>query len=244
MNPEAYLDHIRSDADLLATVVERGPLDAPVRACPGWDVGQLARHVGSVHRWARAAVLEARRPELDPDSPTDAELGAWLRAGAAALTEAIASVAPDAPTWHPFPVALQARVWPRRQAIETLIHRWDAEDAVDGVSAIDPELASDGVDEYFELGLPRLVVREGIALPAGSLHVHCTDVEGEWLVRAVDTDGATRVELERRHAKGDAALRGTAATLLLAMWDRAPVDGVEIIGDEAVARAWLELPGL
>ena len=240
MNTEVSLDHIRHDAGRLADVVERGPLDAPVRACPGWDVRQLARHVGSVHRWARAAALEARRPELDPDQPSDAELAAWLRAGAAALTEALASIDPDAPTWHPFPVPAIARVWPRRQAIETVIHRWDAEDAIGDVTPIDAALASDGVDEYFELGLPRLVVREGITLPAGSLHVHCTDVDGEWLVRA---DGGN-VEFERRHAKGDAALRGPAETLLLAMWDRAPIDALEIVGDEAVARAWLALPGL
>ena len=185
-------------------------------------------------------MLEARRPELDPERPTDEELADWVRAGADALTTALASVHPDAPTWHPFPVELVARVWPRRQAVETVLHRWDAEHAVGDVTPIDAALASDGVDEYFELGLSRLVAREGITLPAGSLHVHCTDVDGEWLVRAA----GSAVELERRHAKGDAALRGPAETLLLAMWDRAPADALEIVGDDAVALAWLALPGL
>ena len=240
MNTEVALAHIRSDAARIADVVARGPLDAPVAACPGWDIRQLARHVGSVHRWAKAAALEARRPELEPEDPSDAELADWVREGADALTAALASIDPDAPTWHPFPVEMVARVWPRRQAIETALHRWDAEAAIGAVTPIDAALASDGVDEYFELGLPRLVVREAITLPAGSLHVHCTDVEGEWLVRA---DGSS-VELERRHAKGDAALRGPAETLLLAMWDRAPVEALEVVGDESVARAWLALPGL
>ena len=35
----------------------------------------------------------------------------------------------DGPTWHPFGAAKLGRVWPRRQAQEISIHRWDAEQA-------------------------------------------------------------------------------------------------------------------
>ena len=43
-------------------------------------------------------------------------------------------------------------MWPRRQAHEINVHRRDAELAA-GLepAAMDPELASDGIDEYFEL---------------------------------------------------------------------------------------------
>ncbi len=65
------------------------------------------------------------------------------------------------------------------------------------------------------------------------MHLHCTDVEGEWLVSA---DG--RVELG--HAKGDAALRGSASDLLLALFKRVPLDSVEVVGDAAVARQFVD----
>ena len=122
------------------------------------------------------------------------------------------------------------------------MHRWDAESAAGTTTPIDAALASDGIDEYFELGLPRVVVREGVALPAGSLHVHCTDVEGEWLVR--EEGGA--LELRREHAKGDAAVRGPAEVVLLTLWGRGTdrAGELEVIGDRSVADAWLALPGL
>ena len=199
MKSETYLDHIRADVERFAAALERGPLDAPVEACPGWDLAQLAAHLGSVHRWARRAGLV---PAPDTTQRTVGHRWVLCSGKARSLIEALASVDPDGPTWHPFPVAQVARIWPRRQAQETVVHRWDAEAAVGSPSPIDPELASDGIDEYFEIALPRLGVREHLELPAGSLHVHCTDVAGEWLV---DCDG-DELRVVREHAKGDAAL--------------------------------------
>ena len=70
--------------------------------------------------------------------------------------------------------------------------------------------------------------------PAGdgeTIHVHCTDADGEWLI--VLADGEMRVT--REHAKGDAAMRGPAHDLLLVLWRRQPLDTVDVIGDRAVA---------
>lgn len=242
MITEAYLDHIRADVDRFAAALERGPTDAPVAACPGWDLARLAAHLGSVHRWARQAVLEAAPPAVTSRPDPDTDWGPWLKEGAEQLVEALASVDLDGPTWHPFPVAQIARVWPRRQAQETVIHRWDAEAAVGAPSPIDQELASDGIDEYFEIALPRLTVREHVELPSGSFHVHCTDVAGEWLV-ARDGD---ELSVTRQHAKGDAALRGPAEVILLRLWNRDSPRAAELdeVGDPAVAAAWLALPGM
>ena len=110
--------------------------------------------------------------------------------------EALAAGSPTAPTnssraehdrprrahMAPVPVAKLGRVWPRRQAHETSVHRWDAEHCGGATTAIDPELASDGVDEYFDLVLRQHAGRHSISLPSGSLHLHCTDTLGEWLV--------------------------------------------------------------
>ncbi len=45
---------------------------------------------------------------------------------------------------------------------------------------------------------------------------------------------AGSIEVERAHAKGDAAIRGTANDLLLWLWGR-DAGPVEILGDEALA---------
>jgi uncharacterized protein (TIGR03083 family) len=239
-----YLTHLGAEAERFAQALEHGPLDAPVAGCPGWDVARLGEHLGTVHRWARLAALEARRPEpqeLQPPPTDTATLSNWFRDGATALLATLRDLDPGAPTWHPFPAEQVVGVWWRRQAQETQVHRWDAEQAVGITPVLDPGLASDGIDEYFAMMLPRLVSREQLAIPAGSLHVHCTDVRGEWLVRAEE---ATLV-VTREHAKGDAALRGGAAALLLRLWGRPVPDGaIDVIGDTTVAGGWLALGGV
>ena len=198
-----------------------------------------------MQRWATTAAATATEPdrEVFRSAPADDEgLGDWLRSGTAALVETLQHVDPAAPTWHLFPgVPLVAGIWPRRQAHEILVHRWDAEAAVGATTALDAELASDGIDEYFGVMLPRLLEREALSLPDSSLHVHCTDVAGEWLVQR-GSDG--RLDVRREHAKGDAALRGPAAALLLRLWGRDDSGGgIDVVGNEDAAAAWLALGG-
>jgi len=70
----------------------------------------------------------------------------------------------------------------------------------------------------------------------GSVHIHCTDVDGEWLI--VPTD-ASDVVVTREHAKGDCAIRGSASQLLLGLWRRVPMSALEIIGNAGVAAQFL-----
>jgi len=237
-----YIAHLRSDGEALAAAVDTGPLNAPVSACPGWDVADLARHTGEIHRWATETVLTGARPERNSfrrHPPEGMELSAWIREGVGLLATALSDIDPEAPTWHVFPVPMVAGVWPRRQSQETLVHRWDAQNAIGVAAEIDPVLASDGIDEYFHVILPRLEQGECVDYPSGTLHVHCTDVAGEWLISAEDG----RLVVERAHAKGDVALRGPAADLLLLLWGRSggPVDP---IGDPQLAAQWIALGGL
>lgn len=261
---EDYLAHVRAAVAHLAHAVEHGPLDARVAACPDWDVRALVAHVGSVHRWAEAAARTAERPALhDAGPPEDADaraLVAWLRHGATRLVATLRTIDAGAPTWHPFPVPRVVAVWPRRQAHETAIHAWDAEHAVGLTPAtINRVLAADGVAEYFELVLPRLVEREAVALPSGSLEVRATDTGHAWhivaegsavLVAAVagvggDEVGGDEVGGDDRDADGEATLAGPAAAILGRLWNR-PIDdeAVTMSGDPAVADAWLALPGM
>ena len=238
-----YLGHLTADVQRFAAAVRRGPLDAPISGCPDWDLRQLTTHMGVIHRWARHCAANAAPPEsrdqFQPDPELDAQaLADWLVSGGEALVDVLRTIDLDAPTWHPFLVPKLGRVWPRRQAHETAIHRWDAEHATGTPTPIDPELASDGIDEYLDLVMRRNVERESVTLPAGSLHLHCTDAHGEWLV---SIDGG--FELERAHAKGAAALRGPAEALLLRLWNRDTdrADELSPVGDEGVLNTWLAL---
>jgi predicted lipid carrier protein YhbT len=67
-----------------------------------------------------------------------------------------------------------------------------------------------------------------------TIHLHCTDREGEWLVRR-DAEGLT---VTREHAKGDVAARGTASDLLLVLQSRLPVSAVECFGDDTILERW------
>ncbi len=121
-----------------------------------------------------------------------------------------------------------------------MIHRWDAEQAIGAEATLDAGLAADGIDEYFGVMLPRLVVREHLTLPVGSVHVHLTDVPGEWTAK----EEGGQVALTRGHVKGEAAIRGRAEDVLLALWRRpVPEGALDLVGDPSVAEAWLSLGG-
>lgn len=251
LDQQRYVDHLEADLARFAAAIRRGPLGAHVAACPGWDLRQLTGHMGFVHRWARLCVLTAENPQVvgfvQPAVDADGEAWAhWLEQGGARLVTTLRELDPAAPTWHPFLVDRVAGVWPRRQAHETAMHRWDAEHATGTTTAIDAELASDGIDEFFEVSHPRAIARERSKPPAGSLHVHCTDVDGEWLAWYEEgSDGAPAYRFTREHAKGDAALRGPAEQVLLALYHRDHDESaLSPVGDPDVLAGWLRAPRL
>jgi hypothetical protein len=115
----------------------------------------------------------------------------------------------------------------RHQVQEAAVHRWDMENAVTGrPQPIAPDAAADAIDEILAITLP-WGVRADKPL-AGSVHIHCTDTDGEWFVQP---DGG----VEKIHAKGDVALRGPASDLLLALYTRVPIADVEVIGEASLA---------
>lgn len=237
----AYLDAIRADADLMSSIIRTADAEAPVAACPGWDIRVVVTHTGEVHRWATHALAHGARPGSDINfSPSpDDNLAVWIVDGATTLIDTLRAVGPAADTWHPFPLEQKAWVWARRQALETAMHRWDTQTAAGRDAMLDPNLSSEGIHEYLEMGLPRVVAREGVDLPSQSLHVHCTDVDGEWLIWS--ENGTFR--MLPVHDKGDAAIRGAAADIWLLLMGRLDRSELDIVGDSAAADAWLDLPG-
>lgn len=237
MTPDELIDTIeREAAQFLDAAL--ADLDADVPSCPGWDLRTLVNHLGRVHRWARDAVVAGGDAPAGfpprPDELTDE----WFREGVTLLADALREAGPEAPAWT-FLGPGTARFWARRQALETAVHRWDAQSAVGPPSPIDAELAVVGVDEILDLHLPRrLDGTDGRLLPEESLHIHATDdAHGEWIVRSLDGE----LLVGHGHEKGDAAVRGTASDLLLWLWGRRSLDELEVFGDASVAGAWAGL---
>jgi uncharacterized protein (TIGR03083 family) len=231
------LDYLRGDGHALAAAASTAP-DSAIVSCPGWDMAQLVGHVGGVHRWAAAMVRSGTPERISrrdlPAAPTDptARL-AWFEEG---LDEAIAvlrAAGPDAPAWNWQPGrARTAGFWPRRLAQETAVHRWDAQTAVGEPDPLDAALAVDGIDEYFELFLASEVATKPVDGLHGSLHLHATDIDGEWWVQLAPD----HFERRHEHAKADAAIRGPASSLLLWLWNRLPADAADLqaFGDAEV----------
>jgi uncharacterized protein (TIGR03083 family) len=241
--PAALLDQDR----LFAECLRGADLDTPVPTCPGWTLQQLLRHVGRGHLWAAQIVRERRDSPVDPRQveggkpPADAD-GAldWLRAGGQALLDAVAATGGDTPVWA-FLGPQPAAWWIRRRLHETTVHRADAAIALGVDYDLAPELAADGVAEWLDIvvGQNRAGQRAERALAAGtSLHLHATDLDAEWTLRATE-DGLI---CEPTHAKSTAAARGRAVDLLLALSGRRSADetGVELFGDPTVWQTWRE----
>ncbi len=232
-----YLASISADGDAFASVIAAGPLSADVPSCPGWNLRDLAHHLGYVQRWARLAASTGAQPvEADIDGPPDdAELAPWMGVGNRALVETLGSVPRDAPTWHPFTVPKVASVWPRRQAHELAVHLWDAQSAVGAPSLMDPLLAAAFVREYFEVIVPRVIARDGRVAPVGIVNVEMTDVGGRLSVRSTGTTVDVRPSTE------DApVIAGSAQDVLLALWRRKQLLGAPTTGAGA---QWLDFGG-
>ncbi len=229
---------VEREGAALGDAAEQDP-HAPVPAAPGWDTTDLLRHVGLIH--ARTSVIlrtgtmerPSRANGMLPEPPGEGVLD-WYRATLAELVVDLRAVDdPDRPVYAFAPAHQRAGFWPRRMAQETTVHRVDAEQAVGRpVGPIPPALAVDGIDEVLSVFVPAL----GAGRSPGdgrTVHLHATDAEGEWLIRFDRPD----VVVEAGHAKGDAAVRGPAGELLLWLWGRLPLDGLEVFGDRGAAEA-------
>ncbi len=219
-----------------------------VPTCPDWTLRQLFRHVGRGNRWCAQIIAERRHEPLDPRDvrdgkpPEDPDAAIdWLNAGARAVIDAVDRVGSDARVWT-FVGPRPAGWWVRRRVHEQTVHRADAALTLGVPFTLDAELAADGVSETVDRAI-LMAARGGPAVaPGTALHLHATDdglgPTGEWTV----TNGEDGMAWSHSHGKGDAAVRGPATGLLLAVNRRQSVEaaGLELFGDATVWQTWLD----
>ncbi|MCM2390731.1 maleylpyruvate isomerase family mycothiol-dependent enzyme [Streptomyces albipurpureus] len=240
METAELITSLVEDGRSLATAASTAGLEAAVPTCPGWQVRDVLRHTGEVHRWATAFLVEKHteyHPAVSETALDGAELVAWFREGHEALVDALVRAPDELRCWTFLPAPSPLSFWARRQAHETAIHRVDAESALGGApSPLPPVFAADGIDELLTgfHARPKSRVRSEVPL---TLRVRTTDTEDVWTVH-ITTDTPHTV----RDGDGpvDCELIGTAQQLYLTLWNRLPLSTVTIDGDQGPALLWQE----
>lgn len=260
MSHDRLCAEIVAQTDLLRSAIRDADLTLPVPSCPGWNVGQLLRHLGGGQRWA-ATIVRTAATQPPPDdhfrdlsayrNEDPAVLDPWLAEGADQLAGALREAGPDAPVWTPLPDGpATSSFYARRFAYESLIHRADAVLALGAEFTVDEQVAVDAVEEWLELGSlplhldlqPRL--RELLG-PGRTVHLHATDTapeaDAEWVI---DLTGDT-ITWRGAHEKCAVAVRAPLTDLLLIVYRRRPPHGagIEVFGDAGLLDAWLDLVG-
>lgn len=250
MDHAAQIDGVRAEIAAMAEIAAGADLAARVPGCPDWDLAELIRHTGRVHRWVTEIVRTRATERLDrnvldfglPDEP--AGLPDWLAAGADPLLAELCAD-PATEVWN-FTGGGHIGWWRRRMLQETAVHRADAELALNLDPVIAPDVAADGIAELLDVLLPatgagakvRAMDRVG-----QSLHLHATDAAGEWTITLTENG----YDWTPGHTKATAAVRGPLGDLLLLMWSRRdPGDTArfEIFGEPDLVRAWTNATGL
>jgi uncharacterized protein (TIGR03083 family) len=247
---EQYCEAVGVEIIRFADAVKGAQPSMPVPTCPGWTIGKLVKHIGGIHRWAGRMVHERASTRLDPREvelglPTDeAQYADWLADGAAPLVATLRAADPDAPMWA-WGADQHARFWSRRMLHETTVHRADAELALGREPTIDAPVAVDGIDELLDNLPGAKYFAPNVTELRGDgelLHFHCTDIEGEWMIR-LSREG---FDWEHGHGAASAAVRGAAADLLLLAYGRRQPDEArfERFGEGALLARWLEKSAL
>ena len=246
-NKESWLAALRAEGAAFHTAIETaaaaGQLDASVPTCPDWTVRQLAFHLADVYRYVAFHVPrgEASKPERPAPEPTEGlDPLATFDSRYAEVVRVLESVDADLPAYNWAPQAKRAAFWHRRMAVETAVHRWDAQVAAGPAEPVEAKLATDGINEVVDSMLPAGHRRGTVEGVRGVVALHAADVGQDWYLRLrgegialLDTD--TILDDDHPHERAQAT--GTASDLLLALYGRVPYDVLEVAGDPRLLQA-------
>jgi uncharacterized protein (TIGR03083 family) len=243
---EEHIAVVAAEAKLLAAAADEGGLETQIPTCPEWNMRDLVRHLSEIHLWAAARVakrtdklwlddiseLTESWPDLAVFWPSNDDLTGWYLQTNANLVQALESAPADleCPTFLPAPSPLA--MWARRQAHETAVHRFDAENAIGKASGFDPVFAADGIDELLAGFAPR---RESFPVESDKvMQVIPGDTDDGWRV-TLKPDGVTTT---RADGQADVTLRGSASDLYTVLWNRASDSTINVTGDQQILDLW------
>ncbi len=234
MDANRLLDSVELFGNRMFTVAE-GKGSEPIVQCPGWSVDDSMAHVGRVYG-AVTSVIESEsleKPRAPFPTPPENNHREWAMGKFSILLEVLSNSDPMTPVWT-WGKDQDVGFFIRRMTHETLLHMRDVEFVIDEFIEVNGEVACDGIDEYIDGALQHSMnPNKEFFYPDGSIHLHRTDGEGEWLIKPLGNE----IVITREHAKGDVAVRGNAIALLLYLWGRDPQD-LEIFGEPELAQAW------
>lgn len=225
---------------------------APVPSCPDWTAADLLAHLTEV-QWFWGEIVEHRRQsppeEGAPPRPTSyADLIADFDRWSTRLQRALADADPAEPVWMWAEDRTVGYVR-RRQAHEALIHRLDAELTTGQVTALDADLAADGVLEVLDVMFGGCPPWGTFATTGPAVRVEITDIGRRFPVvlgRFTGTDpesgtayDETSLSVRDAAPETDAAavLRGSADDLDAWLWHRRDDSRISLTGDPAVVAA-------
>ena len=248
----AYLSHLELESRRFVDVLADADPGAPVPTCPDWTADDLLHHLAKVQLfWARVvadgAMTDADAERIDPpERPDDrGALVVMARSATTTLLDVLRRTEPDETRWS-WSQDQTAGFTYRRQAHEALIHRLDAELTAGTRTALDPALATDGVDEGLRVmfgGCPpwgRITPTEG-----RTVRLSASDTDASWLVTlsrftGTDHEGTSYDEPDITIAPRDdgsetlATVTGTAEDLDCWIWNRPTVGEVVQGGDAEI----------
>lgn len=237
------LDAIGAATAVIVENLEAAGPKTAVPTCPDWTLGDLAGHVGMVHRWAAYIVANGitQNPHVTVEPAPADGLAGWLTDGSERLVETIAHAPDDLQALVILKAASSPKeFWARRQAHETTIHSVDALSARLGripttkEADIPQEVAVDGLDELLTGFVPRRSSELRSEQPL-TFVVAPTDIDRAWTVQlSEDPPVTTRGGLAGGDA--DAVMTGTAASLYLGLSNRG--DEIAVTGEPELLGVW------
>ncbi|NEA34739.1 maleylpyruvate isomerase family mycothiol-dependent enzyme [Streptomyces sp. SID13031] len=227
-----YLACLQADSARLAEVGRFG-LPAEVPSCPGWTVESVLRHVAQVYLHKIEILRLGARPDPWPPELDHRDAFELYDESRAAIVVALSEAGTELPTWTFSPTDKTSAFWYRRMALETAVHRVDAELAHNVVTPVDRELALDGIDEILTLMLGGPWWEEGDTEHPVDATIRITAAGRSWTTR-LDATSATVVA----GAEGDvdAEVFGDPDDIYLWLWGRRDLNLDQSAGNDAAAQ--------
>ena len=240
MEHASLVSAVRTESAALTFALEAGAIDDLVPTCEGWDVADLAVHVGNFCGfWSHVLCEGTGRPKTPLDEPPSGEdLVPWVAGACSGLITELEATPASTPVWTWFGPDHSARFVARRCAHELAVHRYDAQSARGICAPVPIELAADGIDEVLDT---LLAAHDHSGHGSGRvMALQSTDLGAEWVL----TMGPDRVEVERRSTDdaplGGSALMisGTTSDIELTLYHRPTLSPVDVHGDHTVLEEW------